>query len=332
MTISMSEQAFINLELEIYAQVQHPDSADSKDLLLPYPSWLLTGYRREVELREGLELEILDVRLRDRWEFAERDRQAWVCFHFHLSGEHQSTETKVGNLEYAFYGSGLAPKGIVVGLPEHRCLEVVVCIQPEVLISFLGHQGELPPEFQHLIRPVDKKRYARVGTISLAMQRVLWQIMRCPYVGLQKRMFWEGKALELSALVLGDEREIQQGRELLIDLKPDYVDRIRRAREILRQNLHQPPSLMELARQVGLNDYSLKCGFKRVFGKTVFGYLHDYRMEQASQLLMSGEMRVIEVMQQVGLGDRKYFAAAFRKKFGVSPRDYLNMQFVKKSV
>jgi AraC-like DNA-binding protein len=84
--------------------------------------------------------------------------------------------------------------------------------------------------------------------------------------------------------VLEDEKEVQQGRKSLQALKPDYIDRIYRAREILLQNLHQPLSLTDLAQQVQLNDYSLKCGFRQVFGKTVFGYLHDYRMKQASQL------------------------------------------------
>jgi AraC-like DNA-binding protein len=195
-------------------------------------------------------------------------------------------------------------------------------MEPEMLVSFIGRGGELPVEFQHLIRQSWQKHYTRVGTTTPAMQRILWQIIRCPYQGLHKRMYLEGKALEVAALVLEEEQEIQQGRRSFLDLKPDYVDRIHHAREILRQNLHQPPSLMELARRVGLNDYSLKCGFKQVFGKTVFGYLHDYRMEQASQLLMSGEMKVEEVAEAIGFESRSYFSSAFRKKFGITPKTY----------
>jgi AraC-like DNA-binding protein len=89
------------------------------------------------------------------------------------------------------------------------------------------------------------------------------------------------------------------------------------------KNLKHPPSLLELARQVELNDYALKHGFRQVFGKSVFAYLHDYRMEQARQLLMAGNFKVGEVMQQMGLRDRKFFAGTFRKKFGANPRDYL---------
>jgi AraC-like DNA-binding protein len=332
MTLSMSEQAYVDFVEELSYQAQHPDPADRMDVLMLYPLWFAEGHLREIELRQGLTLEILDFRLCDRCETTFSEREWNLSFHFHLLGEHQDAYTEVGNLEYAIYGKGLVPKHTLISPDQYPALEVIVHMKPEVLVSFIGKDGELPTEFQHLICQFKQKYYARVGTATPAMQRILWQIIRCPYRGLHKRMYLEGKALEVAALVLEEEQEIQQGRESFLDLKPDYVDRIHRAREILRQNLHQPPSLMELARQVGLNDYSLKRGFKQVFGKTVFGYLHDYRMEQASQLLMSGEMKVIEVMQQVGFGDRKYFAAAFRKKFGVSPRDYLNVQLVKKSV
>ena len=346
MTISMSEQASVDLNQELDAQVQYPDPKDKLDLLFHLPLWLSEGYTREITLREGLEISIDNYRLCDSTECALPEREHWLSFHFHLSGEHQDTCTEVSNLEYALYGSGLAPKGIIIGSDRYPILEVTVSMSPQVLISFIGHDGEPSSEFQHLIRQSNQKYYTRVGTTSPAMQRVLSQIIRCPYTNIPKRMYLEAKALEVAALVLEHETEVQQGKRYdlgvatrtLDDLKPDYVARIYRAREILLKNLHQPLSLVELARQVELNDYLLKRGFKQVFGKTVFSYLHDYRMEQAQQLFMSGNMKVIEVMRTVGISDaygglrlRKYFATAFRKKFGVNPRDYLKVQ-LKKSV
>ncbi|WNZ22505.1 helix-turn-helix transcriptional regulator [Leptolyngbya sp. NK1-12] len=322
MTISLSQQSYTDFEQALYAQAQYPDSADGMDLLLQQPAWFATGYTREVELRQGLRLQILDFRLCDRCETTLPDQEGAISFHFHLSGEHQDACTEVSNLEYALYGSGLAPKHTLISPDRYPALEVIVDMEPESFVSFIGQGGELPLEFQHLIQPADQTHYTRVGTISPAMQGILWQIIRCPYLGLHKRMYLEGKALEVAALVLEEEREVQQGRQPLLSLKSDCVDRIHRAREILMQNLHQPPSLMELARQVGLNDYSLKCGFKQVFGKTVFGYLHDYRMEQASQLLMSGEMKVEEVAAAIGFESRSYFSIAFRKKFGITPKTY----------
>ncbi|MEH1833251.1 MAG: hypothetical protein V7L29_14540 [Nostoc sp.] len=47
---------------------------------------------------------------------------------------------------------------------------------------------------------------------------------------------------------------------------------------------------------VKLNEYALKRGFLQVFGKPLFGYLHDYRLEQARQLLETGEITKTNVL------------------------------------
>lgn len=74
---------------------------------------------------------------------------------------------------------------------------------------------------------------------------------------------------------------------------------------------------------VGLNDCTLKRGFRQVFHTTAFGYLHHQRLEKAGQLLAIGEMSIGEVARAVGFADRSYFAAAFRKQYGVNPSVYL---------
>jgi AraC family transcriptional regulator, transcriptional activator of the genes for pyochelin and ferripyochelin receptors len=97
------------------------------------------------------------------------------------------------------------------------------------------------------------------------------------------------------------------------------LDRLYQAREILLQDLENPPSLLDLAKQVGLNDYKLKAGFRRVFGTTVFGYLHEQRMTQAHDLLTSSDLPVTEIANQVGYTSLSAFSTAFKKFFGIRP-------------
>ncbi|MEH2274131.1 MAG: helix-turn-helix domain-containing protein [Nostoc sp.] len=52
------------------------------------------------------------------------------------------------------------------------------------------------------------------------------------------------------------------------------------------------------------------------------GYLHDYRMEQARQLLLSRQMKIEQVAQKVSYANRSRFASTFRKKYGVNPKAY----------
>lgn len=302
--------------------LEYPDPDDPKDVLMPLPTWLAQGYGREITLREGLMVRMDDFRVCDRTQTVWSEAESWLQFHCHLSGDHQNPVSEVGNSEYVLYGSGIMPERLETCSGQFPILEVVVEMSPEVFVNFAGRQGTVPLEFQPLIETTQPS-YARDGVLSPTMQGVLRQIVQCPYRGLMKRMYLESKALELVALILEQEQEVQQGRRSLFRLKADEVDRIHHARTILLRNLEQPPSLPDLARQAGLNEKALKQGFRQVFGKPVFGYLHDYRMNQAEQLLLTGEMKVSEVMQHVGFRDRRYFAETFRKKFGTNPRDYL---------
>jgi AraC-like DNA-binding protein len=196
-------------------------------------------------------------------------------------------------------------------------------VRPETLYTFLSSSIEqLSIELQPLVRPIEQELYTRVAKLAPMMQNILWQILRCPYQGIAKRMYLEAKALELVSLAVQQEIELQKRDRACQSLKPETIERIYQAKTILLHNLHDPPSLLTLARQVNLSDRTLKRGFHELFGKTVFGYLHDYRLEQARQLLETGEMNVTEVAQAVGFASRSYFATAFKKKFGHNPKDY----------
>ncbi|MEH2180208.1 AraC family transcriptional regulator [Nostoc sp.] len=175
-------------------------------------------------------------------------------------------------------------------------LSVEVFIQPDILRSFVGKPTEeLPAALQHLLRPCDQQCYSRSGNTTPFMQSVLQQILRCPYQGVTKRVYLESKALELLALLLDQEVKVQTSNRPASVLKPGTLERIHYAREVLLQRLNDPPSIAELSKQVKLNEYTLKQGFRKVFGTTIFSYLHDYRLEQARLFFDLGEQNVIEI-------------------------------------
>ncbi|MBE9198261.1 MULTISPECIES: AraC family transcriptional regulator [unclassified Nodularia (in: cyanobacteria)] len=327
MTITISQQTFDEL---LYQDTEnsseYPDPDDQLDVMYDYPKVLGQGYWREIKLRQGLELAIGDLRLCDRMITEDPETECWLNYHFHFSGEHEDKYTSIGSGKYIFRGSGLAPQGKTQCDHEQPFLEVEFTMQPDVLRSFAGNsEGELPKQLQHLIRPGDQY-YHRCGTATLPMQRVAQQILHCPYRSIAKRMYLEGKVLELMGMLLAQEVEMRDGKTNIQPLQPDLVDRIHHAREIILQRLDNPPSLHELARQVGLNECTLKRGFRCCFGTTVFGYLRNYKLEQARQLLEIGEMKITEIAHAMGYNSRSPFAAAFRKQFGMNPKEYQKLQ------
>ena len=154
------------------------------------------------------------------------------------------------------------------------------------------------------------------------MQQAVQQVLNCPYQGLLKQIYLESKALELVTLRFAQFLEDDQQTSRKIRLQKDDIDHIHWAKDILTDNMTNPPSLTTLARLVGMNDCKLKQGFRQVFGTTAFGYLHQHRLEQARQLLATGKFSVTDVCHQVGFTDRSHFAAAFRKQFGLNPSVY----------
>jgi len=189
-------------------------------------------------------------------------------------------------------------------------------------LSQFGETTHLPRELQPLAGGAVPDSFYRQGKTIADMQVALHQILNCPYQGPLKQMYLEGKVLELAALQFSQFTEQDGEASSSLVLKPDDIDRLHQAKTILTQQFNQPPSLITLARQVGLNDCKLKQGFRQLFGATVFGYLRDYRLERARLLLVEDRLSVQQVAHTVGYAQSSYFAKAFKRKFGTSPKTY----------
>jgi len=90
-----------------------------------------------------------------------------------------------------------------------------------------------------------------------------------------------------------------------------------------------PPSLENLALEIGLSLKKLKEGFKQLFGDTVYSYLLYHKMEEARRMLDSQKFNVNEVSFKLGYSTASHFIAAFKKKYGTTPKIYRFSIFVK---
>jgi AraC family transcriptional regulator, transcriptional activator of the genes for pyochelin and ferripyochelin receptors len=64
-------------------------------------------------------------------------------------------------------------------------------------------------------------------------------------------------------------------------LKKDEYNRIKKAAEILTDNLENPPGLFNPAKNVGTTHTRLNQGFRQIYDTTAFGYLRQVRLEKA---------------------------------------------------
>jgi AraC-like DNA-binding protein len=151
---------------------------------------------------------------------------------------------------------------------------------------------------------------------------VVQQMIDCPFQGMTKRLYLQGKVMELMALQLA-QIPVDSVSQVPAQPKPDTIAQVQYAAEILRSQLEHPPSLPELAQRVGMSNRTLQRHFRAVLGMNPFAYLAQQRMQVAKQLLHTGDRTVTEVANLVGYSHPAHFAAAFKKQFGLAPHQCL---------
>jgi len=167
----------------------------------------------------------------------------------------------------------------------------------------------------------DKKYYTE-SDISPSMAIVLSQLFHYNLNPSIKSLYYKGKGYELLSLYF-NRTEDPDAEQCPFLIDEENVLKIRKAKEIILANLAEPPGLQELADQIGLNLKKLKMGFKQIYGDTVYGFLFDYKMDYARRLLDTGSYNVNEVSLKIGYSTGSHFIAAFKKKFGTTPKKYI---------
>ncbi|MBE9192349.1 helix-turn-helix transcriptional regulator [Gloeocapsopsis crepidinum LEGE 06123] len=294
---------------------------DDVEHITGVPEYIGRGYNHRIELSPGLWVNFYDCEyyqdLMVKAPVHEHDIQIWI----NLSGfiYFEAVHPNLGGMCGYFSGSGISPAYVEKYRCGERLITIGVDIEPEWLDSFLQEDKQYDCGIRKLLFKGDDWKTSLYPTVTLKMRSVAQQLWNVPYRGVARRMYLQGKVLELLAMHL-DLIAAEQKLRNLPKLKPETIARLQYAKEILTIQFENPPSLSELAQQVGVSDRTLQRGFGELFGTTVFGYLHNLRMEQAEQLLRSREMRVSEVAHAVGYSHLGHFTEAFKRKFGMTPK------------
>jgi AraC family transcriptional regulator, transcriptional activator of the genes for pyochelin and ferripyochelin receptors len=271
-------------------------SDEFEEILSQFPQILGQGYMRQITISDGLWLKTFNYQLKDDLSLQMPVREHVIEFGIQISGcfwTDDGVGIKVNPQESCLYGSGIASKGISNWRGGEQYLGLDVHVEPELLkVFFSDSSGQVPPELQLLIKENDWQKCFSGLKVTPAMQVVAQQILNCPYQGFTKQMYLQSKVFELLALHLEQLQPSNKNQNSIEKLKPGDIERIHQAKKILIARSHNPPSLLELSREVGLNDFKLKIGFRHCFGTTVFGCLHQYRMEQAQKLLEQGNLTI----------------------------------------
>lgn len=260
-----------------------------------------------------------------RVEIVQREfDSSFIQFHFCLKG---SSKFIFNEGRYAL--NILEENSLLLYNPQHD-LPINLEIHPNswlvsLVISIKKFHSLFSQEADYIsfLNPDNKdKKYYKDGLISPSMAIVLTQVIHYNLNSSVKNLYLKGKAYEMLSLYFNrnEEADVEQCPFLVDETN---VIKIRRAKDIVISRMAEPPSLQELSEEIGLNLKKLKEGFKQIYGDTVYSFLFDYKMEFARKLLESNEYNVNEVGLKVGYSASSHFIAAFKKKYGTTPKKYL---------
>jgi PAS domain S-box-containing protein len=116
----------------------------------------------------------------------------------------------------------------------------------------------------------------------------------------------------------------------LIEIKPNKTSGFRKADARLLQrvydyilaNLTEPlPSIKELARKFGTNDFKLKDGFRYFFHTSIYQFYTEERLKRAYLMIEQTDIPLKNISFMNGFNSYPNFSKSFKKRFGLSPKE-----------
>ncbi|MBR1744337.1 MAG: AraC family transcriptional regulator [Lachnospiraceae bacterium] len=136
-----------------------------------------------------------------------------------------------------------------------------------------------------------------------------------------KLPYFRAKVMELLVCLTALVPEKSSGDKLYF--YKDHVEKVHMAAKQMQENLKAAYRVEDMAKKYDISLTAFKNCFKSIYGKPVFTWLTEERMKRAGELLTQYPGRSIgDIAFEVGYESGGKFAAAFKKIYGMTPREY----------
>jgi AraC-like DNA-binding protein len=219
-------------------------------------------------------------------------------------------------------------KGLALSFYADQNVEFIHCVSASkplqclVIATSISTIDNLPNEecelfsemLNQLVNPSDHYVEGPTFYMTPEMQTIVDSLFNIQYEGKTKMMFFRSQITALLSHFFGQLASLNTEK-----INTSEREKLIKAKNILSQNLDNPPSLNELSKIIGLNTFKLKKEFKAFFGVPVFKYLQNERLTLAHKMIRNEESTVQEAAWHVGYDSLSSFSNAFEKKFGYRP-------------
>lgn len=104
-----------------------------------------------------------------------------------------------------------------------------------------------------------------------------------------------------------------------LEMPKDYVSRMK---QFIHEHYMENISMADVSSSVYLSSSYANLKFTQKCGITIFEYISECRMTEAKRLLTETDESIIRIAEMVGYATKTNFYLAFKRKEGISPKDY----------
>lgn len=158
--------------------------------------------------------------------------------------------------------------------------------------------------------------------LDTALRRCLRDMVSPPVDPRRLPLYLQAKSSEFLCLLLSAPTLASPAPRIA----PRDSQALEEARRRLLADLARPPRLTELSRDIGMSESKLKQRFKEYHGQTLSDCLHQARLREAERLLGDDRLAIARVAEALGYEHPANFTTAFKREFGLTPRDYRKRQ------
>lgn len=182
----------------------------------------------------------------------------------------------------------------------------------QLVVSFPFLKDLIAPDHSKSYGPDTKHhRFASASMINTA-----YDILKCPYEENLRKFYFENKVRDYLFELLVQSGNTSPADSSLTDAE---ISSLSKAKDIILGDLSRHFTIQEISKQVQLNEFKLKVGFKQQFGTGIFECLLQARMQKAKKLLTETDKPIKEIASVTGYDHLTSFITAFRKYFGYTP-------------
>ena len=171
-----------------------------------------------------------------------------------------------------------------------------------------------------LFKPQNDSAF-NVRSICTRYHIALMQMLHCPFSDTARRIFLEGKVMEILSYAIEEEQRHSKGWRGINNSTVETVDKAHHIAYLITCDLSNPPDLHSVAQKAGVCKSKLHKIFRQVYDVTPFEYLRLHRMEKAREMLLEGRVNVAEAATAVGYSSTSHFSKAYASHFNLLPSE-----------